>query len=131
MGAFQKILFIDDDEITIIIYQRMMRLNNYCNDVVSCSNGQQAKNYLLQNTDTLPDVIFLDINMNIMSGWEFLNWFEKWATDLKINLPVYVVSSSLSAEDAEKSKTYKHVCGYISKPITMEYLNKLALQHLK
>lgn len=128
MGAFKKILFIDDDAITIIIYQRMMRISNFCNEVVSCSNGQEAKDYLLNNTDTLPDIIFLDINMHIMTGWEFLKWFEKWAIASKINLPVYVLSSSVSLEDAERSKTYKLVCGFISKPITKEHLNKIALQ---
>lgn len=131
MCAFKKILFIDDDPIAITIYQRMMRLNNYCNDVVSCSNGQLAKDFLLQNTGALPDVIFLDINMHIMSGWDFLEWFEKWTVAIKINLPVYVVSSSVSTEDSDKSKTYKLVRGYISKPITMECLNKIALEHLK
>lgn len=131
MCAFKKILFIDDDAIIITIYQRMMRLNNYCNDVVSCTNGQQAKDYLLQNTESLPDVIFLDINMHIMSGWEFLTWFEEWVIALKIKLPLYVVSSSVSAEDKDMAKTYKSVRGFISKPITMEYLNKIALQILK
>jgi CheY-like chemotaxis protein len=122
MGTFSKVLFIDDDTITVTIYKRTMRVSNFCDDVVSCSNGQQAKDYLLENTEALPNIIFLDINMHIMTGWEFLKWFEKWAAALKIDIPVYVLSSSLSVEDAEKSKKYNYVRGYITKPITIEHL---------
>jgi CheY-like chemotaxis protein len=122
MSTFKKILFVDDDKITITIYQRTMRVSNFCDEVVARSNGLQAKEYLLENVDALPDIIFLDINMHIMTGWEFLKWYEKWAVDLKINVPVYVLSSSLSLEDAEKSKKCKFVRGYITKPITMEHL---------
>ena len=126
MSDFNKVLFIDDDTITITIYQRTMRVSNFCKEVVSCSNGQQAKEYLLENVNALPDVIFLDINMHIMTGWEFLKWFEKWALALNIDVPVYVLSSSLSLEDAERSKKCKHVRGYITKPITIEHLRIIA-----
>ncbi len=122
MGTFRKVLFVDDDTITITIYRRTMRVSNFCDEVISCSNGQQAKDYLLDSADALPDIIFLDINMHIMSGWEFLKWFEKWAAAAKINIPVYVLSSSLSTEDAEKSKRCNYVRGYITKPITIEHL---------
>jgi CheY-like chemotaxis protein len=122
MGTFNRILFIDDDTITITIYRRTMQVSNFCNEVISCSNGQQAKDYLLENVEALPDIIFLDINMHIMTGWEFLKWFEKWAPSLDIDIPVYVLSSSLSVEDAERSKKCKYVRGYITKPITLEHL---------
>ncbi len=122
MGTFDKVLFIDDDTITVTIYQRTMRVSNFCNEVITCSNGLQAKEYLIANEAALPQVIFLDVNMHIMGGWEFLKWFEKWAQGLKIDIPVYVTSSSLSIEDAEKSKKYKLVRGYITKPITIEHL---------
>jgi CheY-like chemotaxis protein len=126
MSTFKKVLFVDDDAITITIYQRTMRVSNFCDEVVSCSNGQQAKDYLLEHANALPQIIFLDINMHVMTGWEFLIWFEKWAAVLKIDIPVYMLSSSLSLEDADKSKKYKLVRGYITKPITVEHLKIIA-----
>lgn len=126
MSAFKKILFVDDDPITITIYRRMMQVSKFCDEVVTCTNGQEAKDYVQAHTDSLPDVIFLDINMHIMDGWHFLKWFEKWSKELEIDVPVYVLTSSLSVDDAEKSKKYKLVKGFITKPISNETLNKIA-----
>lgn len=129
MAAFKKILYIDDDVITITIYTRTMMITNFCEEVVPCSNGKQAKDYLIANKDVLPDVIFLDINMHVMTGWEFMDWFKNWAGALNITTPVYMVSSSISKEDEDRAKTYKLVHGYISKPITLDYLKKIIIEH--
>lgn len=125
MAAFKKVLYVDDDVITITIYTRTMKICNFCEEVVACSNGKQAKDFLLGNKSTLPDIIFLDINMHVMTGWEFIEWFQTWATDAKVQVPVYMVSSSISKEDENRAKTYRLVRGYIAKPITVDYLNKI------
>lgn len=127
MSVFKKILFVDDDPITITIYKRMMEISSFCEEVITCTNGQEAKDYLVLNLYELPNVIFLDINMHVMDGWHFLQWFENWSVDHAINdLPIYVLTSSLSVDDSEKSKKYKSVKGFISKPISKEILNKIA-----
>lgn len=125
MAAFEKVLYIDDDVITITIYTRTMKVCKFCDDVIPCSNGKQAKDYLLDDNNIRPDVIFLDINMHVMTGWEFMEWFQKWALPLNLHIPVYMVSSSISKEDETRAKTYSFVRGYISKPITLDYLNKI------
>lgn len=125
MAAFKKILYIDDDVITITIYTRTMKVCQFCDEVIPCSNGKQAKDYLLDDNNIRPDVIFLDINMHVMTGWEFMEWFQKWALPLNLHIPVYMVSSSISKEDETRAKTYSLVRGYISKPITLDYLNKI------
>lgn len=129
MTAFKKVLYIDDDVITITIYTRTMKICNFCDEVIACSNGKQAKDYLIANQNALPDVIFLDINMHVMTGWEFMEWFQNWAGALNITTPVYMVSSSISREDEDRAKTYKLVHGYIAKPITVDYLNKIVSEN--
>lgn len=128
MPAFSKVLFIDDDFITINICERMMKLMHFVGEFVSKRDGLQAKEYLLNNTTTLPDIIFVDLHMTVMNGWEFLEWFEKWSKTIGKKIPVYVLSSSLSREDFEQAYVFK-VNGYIIKPMTAEHLNDICAKY--
>jgi CheY-like chemotaxis protein len=125
MHVFKKVLLIEDDAITITICERLMKICNFTNEVISCSDGRQAIEYLLQIISSLPEIILLDLHMGTMNGWEFLDWYERWAASLDQCPSVYVLSSSLSAEDVKRSESYAHVQGYIVKPITVERLNSI------
>lgn len=125
MPQFKKVLLIDDDAITVTVCDRLMRISNFAGDVISCSDGKQAKEYLLTNIACLPQVILLDLQMGVMNGWEFLDWYETWSSSVPHCPPVYVLSSSLSHEDMRRSKSYPQVKGFIVKPTTVEHLNDI------
>ena len=125
MPAFKKVLFIDDDPITIHISGRLMKLVEFAGEFVSCEDGSQAKDHLLNNIHDLPDIIFVDLHMAGMNGWQFLSWFENWPVIQHISIPVYVLSSSLSTEDLEQASVYKKVTGYIVKPVTTAHLDEV------
>jgi CheY-like chemotaxis protein len=129
MPGFKKILIVDDDIITVTICERMMKISNFAEEVVRCSDGQQAREYLLKNISQ-PDVILLDLHMGIMNGWEFLEWYQKWTPAFNNYAPVYVLSSSLSQEDSKRSQAYEQVKGYIVKPITIDHLNEITCRFL-
>ena len=124
MAAFKKILFIDDDIITVTVCERMMKLVNFTDNFVSCEDGRKAQDYLLGNRNALPDIIFVDLNMSIMNGWEFIKWFNESGTPHS-NIPVYILSSSLYKEDYDKIDSYK-TAGSIIKPITAEHLSQIS-----
>lgn len=124
MPAFTKVLFIDDDDITTKICERMMKLTHFTEEFVSSCDGQQAREFLKANMDALPDIIFVDLHMTIMNGWEFLEWYRDWSTENEIEIPVYVLSSSLSKEDFEQAYIY-NVNGYIVKPMKAEQLSEI------
>jgi CheY-like chemotaxis protein len=128
MPAFTKVLFIDDDFITINICDRMMKLMHFAEEFVSCRDGLQGKEYLMKNLPALPDIIFVDLHMTVMNGWEFLEWFENWSQTQNLDIPVYVLSSSLSKEDFEQAYVFK-VNGYIVKPMTAEHLNEICAKY--
>ena len=128
MTAFTKVLFIDDDFITISICERMMKLTQFSNEFVSCRDGLQAQEYLINHKTQLPDIIFVDLHMTVMNGWEFLEWFGNWSKSLNVDIPVYVLSSSLSREDFEQAYVHK-VDGYIVKPMTAERLNEICAKY--
>lgn len=69
-------------------------------------------------TDAFPGVIFLDINMPVMNGWEFLDSIEQRGFKQRIDARIYIVSSSIDKSDFEKAKTYSNVADYLVKPLS-------------
>ena len=124
MPAFRKVLFIDDDVITTNICERMMTIVDFTNEFVCTNDGLEAKEYLLANLESMPDIIFVDLHMTVMNGWEFLDWYTNWAKEQSVSIPVYVLSSSLSKEDFEQAYVFK-VNGYIVKPMTANHLKEI------
>lgn len=126
MPHFKKVLLIDDDEITVTICDRLMKITGFTSDVISSADGRQASEYLLLHISFLPEIILVDLHMGVMNGWEFLDWYEQWSASMPQCPPVYVLSSSLSKEDVKRSEIYRCVSGFIVKPITVEHLNNIA-----
>jgi CheY-like chemotaxis protein len=86
-------------------------------------NGLEAIDELKDKveTDNIPDLILLDINMPVYDGWQFLEEFKKIKQKLTKEITVYMVSSSNDATDISKSKEYKdEVKKYYYKPMTQE-----------
>lgn len=65
----------------------------------------------------MPDVIFLDINMPIMNGWQFLEQFKQIQPKIDKEITIYLVSSSFDDRDINRSKEYTEVTDYIIKPV--------------
>lgn len=127
-----KVLLIDDDEITHIIGNRIFKITSFAKEIVLLSNGKEGIEYfenLVKNSETnpeiSPDVIFLDINMPFMNGWDFLEDFTKSYHQYFPSLIIFMLSSSVDPEDIAKSKKYPIVKDYIIKPLTKECIEKI------
>ncbi|KAB2916980.1 MAG: response regulator [Bacteroidetes bacterium] len=119
---------IDDDSIYTYTMERMLSIGGYCNNLIVFKDGEEALEYfksITKEADKLPDVIFLDVNMPVMGGWEFLEEFTKLKPTLAKNVTIYVVSSSVFASDIEKAKSIAAVSDYIIKPITVEHFDRI------
>ena len=121
MAPIQSLCVIDDD----MIYQFAVKLNikqlELANSVQTFSNGELARDYFEKNRDhkdLLPDVILLDINMPVMDGWDFLDWFKENKSRLSHTIAIFMVSSSIDWRDIEKAKSYAEVTDYMPKPLT-------------
>ncbi|MBT8185535.1 MAG: response regulator [Eudoraea sp.] len=134
MKKIQSSCIIDDDPIFIYGTKRIMKEVHFCDSILVYNNGQDAIEGLMEltaNGDVLPSVIFLDLNMPIMNGWEFLESFTKIPNHNLEEITVYIISSSIDPRDLEKVKNYKIVNNYILKPITPKDLESVleAIQH--
>lgn len=122
------ICLIDDDEINRFVMAKTIRVSGIDANVVTFANGREAMLYFLEHAATpsmLPDLVFLDINMPLMNGWQFLDEFERLHRLLTKDIVIYMVSSSVDDRDLQRSRTYKHVADYIEKPLTAEKISEL------
>ncbi len=128
MKKINSACIIDDDDIFIYGTRRIMQEVRFCDDIIVFKNGKEAidgmQNYLIEGKN-LPEIIFLDINMPIMNGWDFLEEFTKIPNLNKDNIQLYVVSSSIDPSDLQRAKQFELVNNYILKPILPKQLNEI------
>jgi CheY-like chemotaxis protein len=102
---------------------------SFSNEITTAKNGEEAIKYFdtLKTTDTSkkPQLIFLDLNMPVMDGWEFLDCFSSPAYSEFHDIKVIILSSTIDPEDLKKSKKYSMVIDFFSKPISKEMLEFL------
>jgi CheY-like chemotaxis protein len=121
------ILIIDDDEINNFIAAKLIDKIPVKAKVTTCLNGQQGLDKVksLLDSEEFPDIIFLDINMPIMNGWEFLEDYDKLKNQINKQVIINMLSSSVYNDDINKAETYPSVNKFISKPLTVEKIKDL------
>jgi len=123
-----NICLVDDDRIYQFTARKTIETIDKVKNIIVFSNGEEAINYLEQHSiyaDELPDIIFLDINMPVMDGWEFLEAFSKIGKGLKKPVTIFMVSSSVDESDIRRSKEFGTVSKYINKPVSREKFEEL------
>lgn len=118
-----NLLIIDDEPIQHLIYDKMLDIYvpNASSHTMHSYDGANALEFLKRNSGNakaLPDMIFLDINMASLSGFDFLERFKKLSQKLIKHIEIYVISSSIDPDDINRSKAYAFVKDYIIKPVT-------------
>ena len=129
---FEQILCIDDDPITLMLCKKVIAKSSFSQEVISAHNGEEALSHFnnLKYNNKIskkPELIFLDLNMPVMGGWEFLDHFTSQAYSEFNSAKVFVLSSTIDPEDLAKAKKYPIIIDFLSKPITqamLEYLKK-------
>ncbi|MEW7289773.1 response regulator [Aquimarina sp. 2304DJ70-9] len=120
----ESVCIIDDDNIYINLVSKIIELKRLSESILVFNNGKEALDFFQESihNDTqveVPQVIFLDINMPIMDGWEFLSEFSKIRNEVRDTIDLYVVSSSINSKDIERAKSIDVVSDYLAKPIKL------------
>ncbi len=123
----KRIYIIDDDPIYKLITKKLIEKTKLYGETKEFNNGNEAITYF-EATSDLPDVLFLDLEMPEMDGWEFLDAFCKLEKRINKESTVYIASSSIAIEDKLKAQKYKCVKEFLSKPINLDKLKKIAEQ---
>ncbi|WP_417611809.1 response regulator [Owenweeksia hongkongensis] len=112
---------IDDDDIYQYTFTRKLKRTNIPKKILVFSDGEEAIDFMsdnLSNIAEIPDIIFLDINMPVMDGWEFLEEFVKLKPKVGKEVTLYMVSSSVDPRDMERAQKISAVSDYLIKPVT-------------
>ena len=121
MNPFDLIVLIDDDPINNLINKRLISKLDLSLNILDFLDAEKAIQYLSAH-DRKHTLIFLDINMPVMNGWDFLNHYAKIKNNR--NDMIIMLSSSINHQDRQKSLENNDVEGFIEKPLTREKLEK-------
>ena len=131
-GMYKAVMLVDDNEIDNLINEKMIEGTGFAHNVFISSSAISAIDFLKNITKVkdvdgtlLPSIIFLDINMPIMDGFQFLDEFENLSKQIKDNCKVVMLSSSMNPRDIEQAKSNDYVHEYFSKPLKAEDLDKI------
>ncbi len=121
-----KLLLIDDDEIASFLVGKLAKKNPLIDGFVVQENGLDAINYLhsLQKIE-FPSVILVDLDMPVMNGYEFLQFYQNTFWEKYPHTKVIMVTSSLRRLDWEKALEYKCLEDCIYKPIDQDFLTEI------
>lgn len=122
---FEKVMVVDDAEIDRFLAKKVLTKHAFAREVLPLESAVNALDYLAdnqENKDALPDLIFLDINMPRMNGFDFLEEYKKLPETVKKKCIIVMLSSSLLPEDRELALNNPYVCQFINKPLTADKL---------
>ena len=121
---YKLCLLIDDNYIDNLVTRRILENGKFAQKIVVTDSAQNAINQL-STGEVKPDVIFLDIRMPGMDGFEFLDEYDKLQLADKADIKIFMLSSSLDPVDFKQSSQNKYITQFLHKPITQKVLESL------
>lgn len=136
MKIINCILLVDNFDADNYYNGIILKKAGVCHHVKTAFSGIEALEYLVKASETdqpdtfpIPDLLFLDINMPRMNGFEFLEEFKKLDEKLKSSVVIVLLTTYLTSEDRTKAMQYKEIKEFLIKPLTIEAVNKLIEKH--
>ena len=120
-------IVIDDDPINNLICRKNIENLFSDTDIQTFTDPQEGVNYICSQNDTSGEhntILFLDINMPILSGWEVLDALVACRDIVKSKFSIFILSSSIATKDRQEADDYSIVKGFVVKPLTKPELQK-------
>lgn len=125
---YELVLSVDDNQIDRYICGTIVEKNHFAKRVIEFDMATKALEYLLENLhipENIPQIIFLDINMPVMSGFDFLEEVSKLPEIIQNTCCIVMLTSSLNPDDQERANNSSIVKDYINKPLNKDKLNEV------
>lgn len=126
-----KVLLVDDDEVVLLIHDLMVKESGLAAKTHAFESSVAALDFLNERTDQDERyLIFLDIHMPVMNGWQFLDTIQQ-SFHLKDRISVVITTSSVDSADHRRAKTYPVITEYVEKPLSAEIFARIKDRHAK
>ena len=134
MKKLRSILLVDDNDTSNFLNERLLKRMNITEEIKILSNGKTAFDYLEKlnqangnSTETKPELIFMDINMPVVDGFEFLELYQNLDEHFRQDILVAILSTSNHPQDTSRASDFNAY--YITKPLTIEKVETLLAMH--
>jgi CheY-like chemotaxis protein len=124
-GTYKICLLIDDNYIDNFVTRRILESGHFADEIIVRQSPAEAIESL-RTGSIKPDVIFLDIRMPLMNGFEFLQEYDKLDAESRSAEKIFMLSSSLDPNDYKRSTENKYITQFIHKPLTHKILEELS-----
>ncbi len=127
MDSQKEFILIDDSKIDLLILERLLRTNFPQSNITKFNRTDLAFQFINGYTATKDAFFFLDINMPLYNGFDFLDLINGKSIEVRNHFKIYMITSSLNATDIARCKSYSNVLDVINKPINHDILLGLRL----
>ena len=133
MKKIECILLVDDSPSTNFYNRKLIEMTGEVKHISVVENGLEALNYICKKgkykLEPTPDIIFLDINMPKMDGFEFLEHYSKLPKEKKVGMIIAFLTTSNWTKDKLKSIESNLIYTFLEKPLKIEDLKKVSVHY--
>ncbi|MFD2561285.1 response regulator [Aquimarina rubra] len=123
MGKIKQVLLVDDSRATNFFNKTIIKKTDCVQEVLVAENGEEAIQFI--KSGNVPEVIFLDINMPIMNGWEFLSEVQKFDKELTKTVVVLMIGAALNPEEEKLAYSFPYVKEFKEKMLTTKTVKEI------